>query len=202
MPNNIWNCINNISTIISLILFLLFIIGRIWTILQRKNIIDEELDTEFKEHFKIIESFDIGLNTEEKIYLTAKHTLVNVKVYECKLKKNGKLKKAKTYVNCGDLRNGFTFQFNTYLVEGVPRFLLEYQSNDDYTKGQLLFIENGRNGIIEQNIHKKHTFKSVIYYFCKWNTILKTNLKIRVSIVTKSRKDFYEKSENYCKRRC
>lgn len=163
-----WEYVNNISAVISLILFVTFIIGRIWAILQTKNEVDEGLDREFNENFKIIEEFDLGENNEERIYLSATNTLLNVKIYECKFsQRSGKVSKGKLYMNCGKLRNGFTFQFNTHLSEGIPSYLLEYQLNNDYTKGQLLFVENGKNGIIAENIYKKHTIKSVFYHFCK-----------------------------------
>lgn len=69
-------------------------------------------------------------------------------------------------VDCGKLRNGFSFQFNTYLVEGIPQYMIEYKSND-FTKGKLFFIENGKNGIIGELIYKKHTFRSILYYLFK-----------------------------------
>lgn len=164
----VWEYVNNISVVISLILFVTFIIGRIWVVLQTKNEIDESLDTELNENFIIVDEFNVGGNNEERIYLTATHTLLNVKIYKCDFsEKSGKLSKGELYIDCGKLRNGFTFQFNTYLVEGIPSYLLEYQSNNDYTKGQLLFSENGKNGIIAENIYKKHTVKSVFYQFFK-----------------------------------
>ena len=50
------------------------------------------------------------------------------------------------------------------LVEGIPQYMIEYQSND-FTMGWLLFAENGKNGIVDELIYKKHTAKKCIVCF-------------------------------------
>lgn len=162
-----WTIISTLASVASLILFVIYFIGRFCNVFQIKNEIYEKLDRETKEDFKIVDEFDIGEYTSEKVYLTATHTLRNVKIYECSFsQERKKVKKGKLYMKCGSLRNGFTFQFNTYLSECIPTFMLEYQSND-FTKGKLLFAENGKNGIIEEQIYKTHTFRSILFYFFK-----------------------------------
>lgn len=162
-----WITVGNLASVATLILFVMYFIGRSWSTFQIKNEVAEKLDRDMKNDFKVIDEFDIGENTEGKVYLTATNTLRSVKIYESLFSdKKGKVTKGKLYMNCGCLRNGFTFQFNTYLVEGIPQYMLEYQSND-FTKGVLYFAENGKNGIVEELIYKKHTLRSVLYYLFK-----------------------------------
>ena len=162
-----WTDVSNIASISTLILFGIYFVGRIWYVKQLKNEVDEFFDREYSDSFKIIDEFDVGENTCEEIYLTAKNTLLNVCVYECVFDaETGSVKKGKRICACGQLRNGFTFKFNTYLVEGIPMYMLEYTSND-YTKGQLFFQENGKNGVVDTVVYRTHTCKSVLYYLFK-----------------------------------
>lgn len=92
-----WNTISNIASVATLLLFIIYFVGRFWYIAQVKNEIDEVLDREPSDDLKIIEEFDIGNNRCEKVFLTAEKTLLSVKIYKCKfLKEKGKIKK----VNC------------------------------------------------------------------------------------------------------
>ena len=151
------------ASIATLILFIIYFIGRFWSIIQSKNEIEEVLSREDSEEFKIVDEFNIGINNCENIFLTAQKTLLSVKVFECSFNsKTGKIKKGKLYCDCGRLRNNLTFKFNSYLVEGIPQYMIEYQSND-FTMGWLLFAENGKNGIVDELIYKKHTAKSVLF---------------------------------------
>ncbi len=165
--NMFWNIVSTVASIATLVLFIFYILGRIWSMNKIKQEIDEKLDREYNENFLIVDEFDVGENTEEKVYLTATHTLLSVRIYECFYSgKKGTISKGNLVCDCGSLRNGFTFQFNTYFPEGEPSYLLEYQSLD-HTIGRLVFEENGKNGIVSEQLYKEHTVESWIYYFIK-----------------------------------
>lgn len=46
----------------------------------------------------------------------------------------------------------------------MPQYLLEFQWYD-YMIGSLFIQENGKSGMIEENIDMSHTIKSYLYYF-------------------------------------
>ncbi len=162
-----WLIVSNIASISTLILFVIYFLGRIWSILQSKNEIEVVFDRKYKSEFKIINEFRIGCNNREAIYLTANNTLIDVAVYKCEFNaETGKVSKGDKVCDCGQLGNGFTFKFNAYFVEVIPEFMIEYQAND-FTKGRLLFSENLYNGVLGQNTYRMHTFKSVLYYLFK-----------------------------------
>lgn len=153
-----------VSSLITVMLFIFFIVSKLIIINTMKETIYEEAEVLYldkKEGLKIIEEYDLGDDNSEKVYIYSSKFLRSIKIYEydiCKLKKKGK--PIKIYNN---LRSGLAIQINTYLPCGMPKYVVEY-IREDYMKGTLALGENGRSGVLSELINIKHTFKSFIYY--------------------------------------
>lgn len=156
--------ISFVSSLITVVLFIFFIVSKLIIINTMKETIYEEAEVIYsdeKEDLKIIEEYDLGDKNSEKVYIYSSKFLRSIKIYEydiCKLKKKGK--PIKIYKN---LRSGLAIQINTSLPCGIPRYIVEY-IREDYMKGTLLLGENGKSGVLSELINVKHTLKSFIYY--------------------------------------
>lgn len=158
------------SSIISLVLFITYIIGRCFMINEMKVTILETFDLFYNDEerdFKVVEEYDIGDNNTEKIYLKSSETLRWIKVYESEYnEKNNKFNKGRLLLNHNLLKRGFAVKLNTYLPCGIPSYIIEYQRYD-FIIGELVLAENGKNGILEEQVSIKHTIKSILYYLVK-----------------------------------
>ena len=158
------------SSIISLVLFITYIIDRCFMINEMKVTISETFDLFYNDEerdFKVVEEYDIGDNNTEKIYLKSSETLRWIKVYESEYnEKNNKFNKGRLLLNHNLLKRGFAVKLNTYLPCGIPSYIIEYQRYD-FIIGELVLAENGKNGILEEQVSIKHTIKSILYYLVK-----------------------------------
>lgn len=154
------------SSLITLLLFVMYILGRIILIKKMEVTLLESLkvcrDNELDD-VEVVEEFTLGENNSEVVYLTSDEPMRYIKFYEYDFmnERNGTL-----LYQHGLLKNGYTIKINTYLTCGIPNYLIEYQ-RFDYVKGRVLLGENGKNGLIIENLEIKHTLKSIIYYLIK-----------------------------------
>lgn len=158
------------SSIISLVLFIAYIAGRIFMIKQMKVTISEVINISYnneEQNLRVVEEYDLGDNNSEEIYLSSSEVICWIKVYEYRYNEDkGIHEKGNLLKKYGLLKNGFAIKFNTYLPCGMPRYLVEYQ-RFDFILGEIVLSENGRSGILEEQISIKHTIKSIIYYLVK-----------------------------------
>lgn len=155
-----------ISSIITVILFFTYIIGKVFLIKQMEMTIFESLDVSYnteEKNYKITEVLELGELTNETIYITPSQPLRYLKIYNFDI---NKFSKGKLIANIGPVNNGHTIQINTYLTEGIPNFVIEYQ-RFDFVLGKLDLVENGKNGVLSENLRNKHTLRSFFYYLVK-----------------------------------
>lgn len=158
--------IGMISSIITLVLFIFFIFSKAILINQTKMTLTETIDVSYnksKKNYKIIENVNVSEINDEKIYITPTKPLRYLKIYEFGV---NKFKKGKVVYEKGFIRNGHTICLNTHLNEGIPSYVVEYQ-RFDFVLVEFTLAENGKNGLLEDNLSIKHTFKSFIYYLVK-----------------------------------
>lgn len=154
------------SSIVTLILFLTYIIGRYFMIKKMEITLEETVEVSYEAEifkFNVIEEYNLGELNSEFVYLSSTEPLRWVKFYEYNFNGDKKNNKGKLLEEHRILKNGQALKINTYLTCGIPNYLIEYQ-RFDYIKGELILSENGKNGNIGQNVMIKHTFKSVLYY--------------------------------------
>lgn len=161
-----------ISSLITVALFIAYIVGKILLIKQMEVTLFERFDLHYLQEtesniqnvkYDIVESFNIGDYNNEVIYITPSKPIRYLNIYEFDA---NKLTKGQLIKTIGPIANGHTIQINTYLNCGMPNFTIEFQ-RFDFVKGTLDLVENGKTGVISQNLKINHTFKSYLYYLVK-----------------------------------
>lgn len=163
---NVIEIIGFASSIVTLILFGTYILGR-YLMIKRMEItlletIEVSRDGEPK-GFNVVEEFELGENTSESIYLTSTEPIRYIKFYSYDFQRN---KNGGLLQQYGLLKNGQAIKINTYLTCGIPNYVIEYQ-RFDYVKGRLALGENGKNGSVAESLEIKHTFKSIVYFLVR-----------------------------------
>lgn len=115
------------------------------------------------DEFKVIDEYDLGDHNSESIYLKSSEPIKYIKFYEYDLHSSSK---GKLLTLHNPLRNGEAIKINTYLACGVPSYKVEYQRYD-YIKGQFKVGENGKSGLVIENLEMKLTLNSIIYFLIK-----------------------------------
>ena len=161
-----------ISSLITVVLFISYIVGKIFLIKQMEVTLFEKFDLKYHQetesdiyngNYEIVERLNIGEYNNEVIYITPSQPLRYLNIYEFD---TVKLKKEELIETIGPIANGHTVQINTYLNCGMPSFTIEFQ-RFDFVKGALDLSENGKTGVVSQNLVLNHTIKSYLYYLVK-----------------------------------
>lgn len=162
--------LSDIASIATLILFVIYFIGRVITIIIEKNIKYEKIERYFSEKeipkdLKIIDDFKCDEFSNDILIIIPTTKSYNwVKIYECNYNEEKNiLKKTKKIYNSERIYNDHALRINTIITCGIPNYILEFE-RCDYMKGELILQENGKNGIEEELLVFKHTFKSILYY--------------------------------------
>ena len=169
--------ISNISAIVTCILFILYIIGRIWKAVVTMQSKYEKFQVQPLET-NDIEKFDniIRINEVGQIFsLSSIYGIRNINIYEVlyDLNKSGNdlLKSKKLLKTYKNLNVNEELYIQADLGEYVPRIQFEIE-RVDYTKVKFDLTTSGRTGnIITDNFISKNygfnmTFKSLLYYLC------------------------------------
>lgn len=159
--------IGNVSSIITLISFIIYFIGKFIRIKMRKKLRRENIEASYnvnENNLKIVDEYCVGPSNTERIIVSSAVPLnwINIYEYEFDNEKN-KFKKGILIVRHGFLRAGHAILINTYHSCGVLAYMLEFEQYD-YLRGRFCFAENGKNGILEECVTISHTFYSNLYY--------------------------------------
>ena len=162
--------LSDLASFATLVLFVIYFIGRVITIMIEKNIKYENIERFFSEadipsELKIIDEFKCDENSNDIIIIMPTTKSYNwVKIYECNYnEKNNRLVKTKKIYNSERIYNDHALRIDTIITCGIPNYILEFE-RCDYMKGELILQENGKNGIEEELLVFKHTLKSILYY--------------------------------------
>lgn len=162
--------ISNIASIVTVLLFLLYIIGHIWKIKQIKYTLGEvyNLENYFDEEYLPSERFvDLSDGIGQLFSVYSPNGFENVSFYEAKLDINtgvsskGNLLKEFTEIGAND---------KIYAKINIPDIadgcIVEITKTDG-VKISFGIAASGKNGLLEKtNYQMRLTFKSWIYYLC------------------------------------
>lgn len=161
--------LGNIASIATLILFVIYFIGRIISLIIEKKVLYENINIYINEedipnNFKIIDEYRCKFR-EEILIITPHEKSYNwLTIYECKYnEKTNKLEKIKELEKFERIMNDTSIRIDTILTCGIPLYIIEFERSD-YIKGNLVLQSNGKNGVQEEMVDLHHTWKSVIYY--------------------------------------
>lgn len=162
--------IGDLASIATLILFVIYFIGRCITIFMEKQIKYEDIDIYDNEkdinvNEKIVEEFkceDNNLNIliikpTEKSFRWFR---VYKNIYD---DENDFIVERQKIYECKNIYNGNAIRIDTELAEIIPQYTIEFQRSD-YMIGKVDLSGNWESGVQEELLRIRHTFTSVIYY--------------------------------------
>lgn len=146
--------IGDIASVITLVSFVFYLIGKCITIFINKKIRSE--------YFKI-ERYDDG---SEAFRVVSQQPINWYKIYEVEYNQNSfkKKKYGKLITEEFDIKNGHLI--NVDLPCGIPNKILVFERYD-YMKGKVLLQNPGKDGIIRTGEGMSHTVKSILFYLVK-----------------------------------
>lgn len=165
---NIVSIIGLISSLITLLVFLMYIVGKICAIkkaemfLTESFFVSQENETSDINITKEI-NLDEDIEAHETVYLVPTEPIRDISfyTYDWELDKEG------TFISSlGSLKTGEALCIHTHLPGGIPKYIIKYE-RFDYVKGKLALSEDGR-GLTKFRTPKiKHTIKSYFYHLVK-----------------------------------
>lgn len=168
-----WQIISNISSIVTCILFLLFVIGHIWKVFVTKNTRYEKFKIiPYNSDFNIDDNDNVVIidETGEEFSISSTYGIRNIKIYKVnyELGDNGSTslisKELKSTYK--DLNINDTLYVRCDLGECLPTTQIAIERMD-YTKVTFELSSSGKTGnIFIGNYTFKMTIRSLIYYLC------------------------------------
>ncbi len=168
--------LTDVATMATLILFVIYFIGRIITVrMEKKMFYDEIIFTSAERFnynkFNIIDEISTENAGNESSYhetlvvVTSRRGIRNFKVqkmfYDDDL--NEIRSKRETVGECKFLNIGQSYAIRTVIPELIPKYRIEYETQD-FRKVSFEICDNLKSGVISETVVVKHTFKSGIYY--------------------------------------
>ncbi|KEK22848.1 hypothetical protein [Bacillus gaemokensis] len=163
---NLVAIIGFMSSITTIVVFIAYIIGKLFAIKKTEFTLKEVVEVSYKsdiEKYRIIDTLELGDNLEESIYFVSSEPIRKIKFYEYDFEKD---KNGKLVNEYGVLKNGEALKIETFLPCGIPNYNVEYE-RFDYVKGNIVLGENGKDGSLSRNLSINHTWKSYFYYLVK-----------------------------------
>ena len=167
--------LGDIASIATLILFVIYFIGRAITIGIEKNLCTEkisfEADQDIYNRYDIVEEVSTGdapdsdADMRATIILTSTQGIWNIKIYQIAYDDDfNEIKKISKCIEAYDFLNiGQSYVIKTFVPEIIPRYRIEYRTQD-MKKVTFDIAENLKNGVISELLVPKHTVKSLVYY--------------------------------------
>lgn len=167
------NIIGFIASMATLILFVIYFIGRYWTIKTTRWICEEKitiLSDDNVSSYNIIESFDLS-NEHQKsvprqILLTSVQGIYDFKIYKCQFDLIKGITSKEEIYNVPFVNIGNSIEITVYLPEYGPDYIIEFTTND-YRQVTKELVDNMKNGVISEEFTAKHTVKSIFYHLFK-----------------------------------
>lgn len=162
--------VSNISSVITLFLFIIYIIGRIWAINKSKKICYEEIKLEYIKECNIEgkKIYDLGGNSLIKII--SEQGISWIKIYKLSYdEKNNKLiwdnKKTVLDNTFNPVDKEIYLKINVPC--GIPTYRIEYERFDYIKDSFNISLNNEYGGIYKSDFKRKVSLKGYMYFFCK-----------------------------------
>ncbi len=162
--------IGDLSAIATLILFIFYFLGRIWSLRINKKFLYEkiELDGLANDEYKNQKRF-YKINGDEVLKIVSAQYLNWIKIYSVSysLKKQKFHKKTELIQTISDININEPIYISVIIPEGIPNIMIKYQ-RFDYIIGEFLVKFDGRGiGYSGKDYKFKNTLNTYIYYLVK-----------------------------------
>lgn len=162
--------ISAISSIATLILFILYFIGRIWAINKNKKMLYEEFTLDYLSETSGIKKNEYDLGGNDLLTISSAQGLNWIKLYEveyCDKKNKFKCISKEPVINHKLLSVNEKMYIKTLVPCGIPRYMIKFERTD-YIVGRFYIGFNGKYGGLSMVDYKsKPTLKGYLYYICK-----------------------------------
>lgn len=168
--------IGDMASIATLILFVIYFVGRTITVFMEKQICYDEisfLSSREPDKYDIIEEVNTIAWDDDNwsagnitmVVLTSKQGIRNIKVYEIAYDDNyNEIEDGlKEIDKCDFLNVGQSFAIITELPELIPKHRIVYYTQD-FKKVTFNISDNLKSGVASEMLQAKHTLKSILYY--------------------------------------
>ncbi len=165
---NIVSLIGLISSITTLLVFLMYIVGKIYAIKKAEMFLAESFFVRYdndKLDINITKEIHLDKDIEayETIYLVPNEPIRDISFYTYDWEND----KEGTFIeSLGSLKTGEALCIYTHLPCGIPNYIIKYE-RFDYVKGKLVLAEDGRGLTNFRTPEIKHTMKSYFYHLIK-----------------------------------
>jgi hypothetical protein len=173
-----WIVLGGISAVATLILFVIYFVGRCIVIgIEKKVCYDEVAYISAKDSrcYNIVDQIDTvssngddETNASIKLFvLTSRQGIRNIETfkicYDDGFKRIAKLLKV---ASCDFLNVGQSFAIKVFVPEIFPEYRIVFHTQD-FKKVTLDISDNLKSGVVSEMLRPKHTFKSILYYLFK-----------------------------------
>jgi hypothetical protein len=165
---NIVSIIGLISSITTLLVFLMYIVGKVYAIKKAEMFLTESF---FVRHNNDISDLNItkevnldkDIEAHETIYLVSNEPIRNISFYTYDWEND---KEGALIESIGSLKTGEALCIYTLLPCGIPNYIIKYE-RFDYVIGKLVLSEDGRGLTNFRTPEIKNTMKSYFYHLVK-----------------------------------
>lgn len=162
--------LGDLASMATLILFLIYFLGRIITIFAVKQLWKDKVVINAEEYtnYDIIDEVPED-QWEEPIYrlLVSREGIRNLKVFGVKPDRDGiPCKKGDLIYERSFLNIEQAIAFHVMTGDLFPTLFIEYDGLD-FTHVTIEWRDNLKNGVFSELVMPKHTIKSVLYYLCR-----------------------------------
>lgn len=172
--------IGSIASIITCVLFVFYIVGRVWSVMSNTRFQDIDMHVDYSITPDGGEESEVDLyllddensDAGEYVIMTPEVDLNKVEAYEvkCDFDDNGeiKFKQEKLLDKCELKRANTPILIKCIVPEGIPSTEIVYERFDGI-KGQFFigYEGKGEKGVATDSFRYKRTLKSILYYLSK-----------------------------------
>lgn len=163
--------LSNIASVATLILFVIYFVGRIITIIRTRDLFPDDLKIirGYCNHgnlsLNIVESFALEEGPCDSFVLTSKNGIYDLSVYKLLYNENYEYMGEKAVNKCKYhfLNIGQSIEFRVASPEMLPWYEVEYYT-PDYKKVRFSLCDNLKNGVMSEKVKPQNTWKSVLYH--------------------------------------
>lgn len=164
-----WELISNICSVITVLLFVIYIIGRSMTIWSQRDLYFDKIEvkpsTSDLREYEIIERVYLKKPINNVAIITSKEGIRDLRIIEYKYDKGyNEVIETKVIKQYPILKIGQSVAIYFDMPEIFPYYKIEYHTGD-YRKVDFDLWVNMKNGIVSETVYPRHTCKSVLYYF-------------------------------------
>lgn len=160
--------LGDIGSIATLILFVIYFIGRIMTIFIVKKLYYDEIDLitidTNRDNYNIVSTYTLTENAETSFIITSRQGIFDLKIYKYLYDDEVFEQKGVEHIYTHEFLNiNESIELETFVSETISLFKVEYLTSD-YKKVSFDIIDYTQAGIITQFVEPKLTLRSFLYY--------------------------------------